>query len=156
MTVTIASFRSSYPEFADITEFPDPQLTYWLGFAQLSLDAGRWGTWLDMGTSLWMAHNLTLEARAIMEAANGNNPGITTGAINSKSADKVSVGFDTGASTEENGGHWNTTIYGTRYLRMARQIGAGPVQIGIGCSPVNNDGTTYAGPWFANFPNPSC
>ena len=155
MTVTNASFRGDYPEFADITAFPDPQINYWLNYAGLSLDAGRWGTWLDMGTELWMAHNLVLESRAIMEATNGATPGITTGAINSKSADKVSVGFDTANSTEEKGGHWNTTIYGTRYIRMARMIGAGPVQIGIGC-PVNTDGTPYAGPWFANFPNPSC
>ena len=155
MTITNASFRVDFPEFGDTTAFPDQQVNFWLNYAQLSLDAGRWSTWLDLGTELWMAHNLTMEARAIMEAANGNNPGITTGAINSKSADKVSVGFDTGASTEEKGGHWNTTIYGTRYFRMAKMIGAGPVQIGVGC-PVNTDGTPYPGPWFANFPNPSC
>lgn len=156
MTVTLQSFRDSYPEFADSTAYPDQQIEYWLGFAQISFNVSRWSTWLDLGTSLWMAHNIVMEARAILEASNGGLPGTTTGAISQKSSDKISVSFDTASSTEKDGGQWNTTIYGTRYLRMARMIGAGPVQIGVGWVDPLTTITAYPGPWYANFPNPSC
>jgi hypothetical protein len=155
MTVTLETFRTDYPEFADSTQYPDAQIEYWLGFAGVSFNVGRWGSWLDLGTALWVAHNVVMEARAIMEAQNGGLPGTTTGAISAKSADKISVNFDTAASTEQGGGQWNTTIYGTRYLRMARMIGAGPIQIGVKCFDPLTTVMAYPGPWFANFPNPS-
>jgi hypothetical protein len=70
--------------------------------------------------------------------------------------DKVSVSFATGESTEKDAGHWNTTIYGTRFIRMAKLMGSGPMQIGIGCwvPPFNASGA-YPGPWSYNIPNPS-
>jgi len=155
MAVTTTSFRINYPEFADTVRYPDQQLNYWITNAGLLLNTNRWGAVLDLGTELFTAHNIALEARAQAESANGDIPGTTTGPINSKSVDKISVGFDTGAATEEGGGHYNTTIYGTRLLRLMKVMGAGPIQVGVdGPVPALSSANAWGYPWFAN-PNPS-
>ena len=135
MTVAVPQFRSDYPEFQDTEAYPDSAVNYWLAFAYNFLNTRRWGQSIDLGAELMTAHNLTLEARAQAEALNGMPPGGQVGPLNSKSVDKVSAGYDTAAGTQEGGGHWNLTIYGTRFLRLARMFGAGPVQIGIGITP---------------------
>ena len=159
MTVTSASFRSNLTEFADASRFPESQVTYWLGLAaKLVANTSRWGNLIDDGIQLFIAHNLTLERRAMDEADNGAAPGLSTGMINNKSVDKVSVGYDTTSAMELDAGHWNLTIYGMRYIRLARLIGAGPVQVGTpDCDPSGALGSSGAwpGPWFSGTPNPS-
>jgi hypothetical protein len=155
MAFTTAQFRVNFPEFNNAAVYPDGLVNYWVLNAGLMLNASRWGTWLDLATQLMAAHNIVLEARAIAESTNGEIPGVTTGAIASKGVDKVSIGFDVGASTEEKGGHYNTTIYGTRLYRMMRQIGAGPIQLGFetNMDPLSSQ-NAWPGPWFV-VPNPS-
>ena len=159
MTVTATSFRADFPEFADAVRYPDPMLAFWIKVAGSLLNAERWQDALDYGTELFVAHNATLHAKRIFEAANGAPPGINTGPINSKSVDKVSVGYDTGAASLEDAGFWNLTTYGTQFYQLANWMGAGPTQLGIGMPPVL-DATfgasfAYGGPWPFNFPNPS-
>jgi hypothetical protein len=155
MAVTTASFRINYPEFADTVRYPDQQLNYWITNAGLLLNTNRWGAVLDLGTELFTAHNIALEARAQSESTNGDVPGTTTGPINSKSVDKISVGFDTGSAVEESGGHYNLTIYGTRLYKLIRLLGAGGLQIGIdGPVPALSSSSAWGYPWFIN-PNPS-
>ena len=60
-------------------------------------------------------------------------PGIQTGAISKKAVDKVSMGYDAQAGLELDGGHWNLTEYGTRFLNLARMAGMGGVQVTGGC-----------------------
>lgn len=134
--MTGAQFRTDYPEFADTTVFPDSGVNYWLNLAGLmlntSIGAARWGNLLDTGTELFMAHNLVLEAQAQKKAAAGGLPGVATGVVSAKSADKLSVNYDVAASSHADAAHWNLTIYGTRFISLVRVIGAGPVQIGAG------------------------
>lgn len=132
MTITVAQFRTDFPEFADVTVYPDATFTLWYGVATKLLNADRWGTLLDIGSELYVAHQLVLEARAFAEASAGAVPGSSVGPINSKSVDKVSIGYDTSSGTESDVGHWNLTIYGTRFIRLAKMMGMGPVQIGVG------------------------
>lgn len=155
MAVTNATFRTHYPEFSNVVVYPNGQIDYWIANAALLLSVDRWGTLLDLGTELLVAHNIAIEARAQDEATNGEIPGTTTGPVNSKSVDKVSVGFDTGAATEERGGHYNLTIYGTRLLRLMKQIGMGPLQIGLGGPvPPLSSADAWGYPWYVT-PNPS-
>lgn len=132
ITVTIAQFRTNFPEFADPVRFPDPELTFWLTLAGLLLNADRWGEVIDYGAQLYMAHNLALEAMAKKQAAAGGIPGAASGMLNSKSVDKVSAGYDTSSVAEEFGGNWNLTTFGQRLYRLMQQFGAGPVQVGTG------------------------
>jgi hypothetical protein len=155
MAFTVADFRANFPEFADAAVYPPSLVNYWVMNAGLMLNASRWGTWLDLATQLMAAHNIVLEARAIAESVNGETPGVTTGAVVSKGVDKVSISFDVGSSTEEKAGHYNTTIYGTRFWKMTRKVGAGPIQLGYetGIDPLSS-ANAWPGPWSV-LPNPS-
>lgn len=150
ITVTPATFRETFPEFANVTMYPNAIITYWVSIAALLLNETLWSTLIDHGVSLFVAHNIALEARSLAEAAQGAPVGGGTGPINSKSVDKVSVGYDTAAAMEKDAGHWNLTIYGTRFIRLAKLIGHVPLQVGVGCIP------PYSGPaWFGPYPWPS-
>ncbi len=152
MAVTTDSFRADFPEFGDPLSFTKAHIDFWLSNASLFLDSTRWGSWFDLGSELFAAHHISIEIRAQQEASTGQSPGAATGVINSKSVDKISVGFDTALSAEEGGGHWNLTIYGTRYLRMAKQIGSGPIH--IGADYTTGFAGAYSYPWYT-LPNPS-
>lgn len=162
--ISAADFVADLPEFKDPVAFPPAMVTWWLTFAAKFINQERWGlpgaggsaerTEFDYGQELYAAHQLTLEARAIAEATNGAQPGLAFGMLNSKSVDKVSVGFDTGSVAELDAGHWNLTIYGMRFKRLADTFGAGPIQVGCGWVPPFS-GPAWCGPWVYNFPNPS-
>lgn len=152
--VTPAVFKGHYPEFLCPETYPVPQVQFWLDTAYSMLNANRWGRQLDMAAELYAAHNLALEARAQKTAENGGIPGEATGVLNSKSVDKVSAGYDTSTATEQGAGHWNLTVYGTRFIRLAKMFGAGPIQVGIGAVPPGS-GLAWPGPLttpgFSNF-----
>jgi hypothetical protein len=156
MAVTVASFRQNYPEFASVAKYPLSGFTYYANLAGLLLNATRWGNLIDVGTELFIAHNLAIEAQAQAAAASGSPPGISAGPISAKSVDKASVNYDTNAGLEQDAGHWNLTTYGTRFIKLARMAGAGPVQIGAnGCVPPLSSAGAWPGPdctpGFTNF-----
>jgi hypothetical protein len=163
--IAAADFVADFPEFGDASVYPVPMITYWLAFAALFLNQDRWGvpgaggnnvrTEFDYGQELYAAHQLVLEAKAIASANNGGVPGVAEGPVNNKSVDKVSIGFDTGASSEPGAGHWNLTVYGLRFIRLLNAFGAGPIQVGLGCAPPFSGGGAWPGPWYANYPNMS-
>ena len=154
MTISVQQFRADFPEFGSSTQFTSSQVQFWLNAAYSFLNTRRWGRQLDIGAELYAAHNVAIEARAAASAANGGVPGEQVGPVNSKSVDKVSMGYDTSAGTVEGAGDWNLTVYGTRFMRMARMFGAGGIQIGIGAVP-SNSGQGWPGPLttpgFSNF-----
>lgn len=143
--LTPAQLRTDFPEFASTVVYPTSQVTFWITLAYKLLNAQRWGNVLDQGVELFVAHNLAIEARAQADAAKGGIPGQQVGPVSSKSVDKVSMGYDTGSGIEPGAGHWNLTIYGTRFVRLMRMFGAGPVQVGIGAVPVGS-GQAWPGP----------
>jgi hypothetical protein len=145
MAITVAQFRIDFPAFADVAAYPEASLTFWLNLAYSMLNANVWGNQLDIAAELYTAHNIVLEKRAELEAANGDVPGTTTGPINSKSVDKISVGFDTGAATREGASHYNMTIYGTRLWRLILMFGKSPIFVGVGAVPVGS-GLAWPGP----------
>lgn len=156
MTVTVASFRANFPAFADGTLYPNVVIDYWLALAVKMHDTMRWGNLLDNGIELFTAHNLFLERKAMAASENGSPPGEANGPVSGKSVDKVSVNYDAGMGGELNAGHWNYTTYGQRYIRLARMIGAGPVQVGVVITPdplssANAWSGPYTGPGFTTF-----
>jgi hypothetical protein len=129
MAVTAATFRTDYPEFADTTAYPDSGVNYWLRVAGLLLNTGRWQDMLDVGTELFVAHNLVLERQAQKSAANGAAPGVSTGPVSSKTVGPVTQAYDTTAGIVADAGHWNLTTYGTRFVQLVLMFGAGPIQV---------------------------
>lgn len=129
MTVTAASFRADFPEFASTANFPDAGVNFWIGVAGKLLNAERFADMLDTATELFVAHQLVLERQAQKSVASGAVPGVTTGAISSKTVGPVTQAYDTSAGIEEGAGHWNLSTYGTRFIQLVRLFGAGPIQV---------------------------
>lgn len=154
MTVTTASFRGNFPAFKDIVCFPDPEVNFWISLASNLHDQNRWGALLDFGVQLFVAHNLSLEFNAKDQARIGNNPGQVIGTTTSGSVDKVSYSRDLNGVMDSKAGHWNLSIYGLRYLKLVRMIGAGPVYVGAP-SALEVSNSPYAWPGPYPFPNPS-
>lgn len=126
--MTPATFRTDFPEFASNALYPDAQITFWLNLGVKLLPECRWQDLLDAGLELFTAHNLVLERQAQASAATGAPPGVAAGMVSAKSVDKVSVNYDTASAMEADAGHWNTTTFGQRFIRLARMVGAGGVQ----------------------------
>lgn len=153
--ITPTQMRADFPEFGNATRYPPGAMQFWLNFAYAMLNARRWGDQLNIAAELYAAHNIVLERRALDEAQLGATPGQTTGPINSKSVDKVSVAYSVSDATEMDAGHWNLTIYGTRFYHMMRLFGMGPLYVGgQGCEGFFG-GWPWAGPpfwpgWFGN------
>jgi hypothetical protein len=129
MTITASRLFADFPEFADIEKYPLATIDFWIVVAGRMLAADRWGDLLDIGTELFVAHNLVLAARDQMSGANGGLGGSGSGVVASKTVDKVSVSYDTAAASVVGAGNWNLTTYGTRYIQLARMVGAGGVQL---------------------------
>jgi hypothetical protein len=129
MAVTVNVFRQDFPEFADDGSYPDSAVIFYLTLAGKLLNEARWGDVLDMGTELFIAHNLVLERNAQKTAAAGGVPGQNSGPLASKAVGPVNASYDTSAGIEEGAGHWNLTIYGTRFISLVRMFGAGPIQV---------------------------
>lgn len=152
--INVAQFRADFPAFADAALYPAPQVEFWLSMAGQLINTARWGssaaevwpvdpdpiptrTLFDLGTELFVAHNLALMRRATLAAGSGGTgiPGLSQGIQSNKSVDKVSVGYDVNAGLDMGAGHWNLTLYGSQFYRMMMMAGAGPIQIGGGYSP---------------------
>lgn len=146
-------YRKIYREFADAGKYPDYLITYWNtvanGFlAGSSVGADRWGTLLDYGCGLFIAHHLVLDQRNQAIANAGGIPGVVDGPATAKAVDKVSKSMDTAAVTWEDEPFWNQTAYGTHLVDLFRMIGAGGIQVGAGGYQVYQWGLYLGGPGF--------
>lgn len=150
MAVTITSFRAAFPAFGDPTKYPDGQVQFYLDFAVLMLRPERWTTVLDQGTMLFVAHFLSTDALALA-AGIGGVPGTGVGVVDGGTIDKVTYSKNVDAVMEPDAGHWGMTIYGLQFIRIARMMGAGPIQVGY-----DNGAfwTLYNGAWPGPFLGP--
>lgn len=127
--VTVTDFRAAFPEFSDLSRYPDAQITFWMNFATAMVNPCRWGTQTAMGIYLYTAHEITLAAQSVIAAQNGGAPGSQAGIANSKTVGSVTVGYDSTTTAEKNAGWYNLTNYGKQFFRLMRMFGAGAVQL---------------------------
>ena len=125
----IAQFRQSFSEFNDTTTYPDSLVQFWMTVAVSLVNADRWGELTDLGVALVTAHHLALALKDKKTAAVGGVPGQVTGPQSSKAVDKVSASYNTEAVAIKDGGFWNATMYGVRYLSLAQMMGSGGIQL---------------------------
>jgi len=127
---TDEQFRLDFPEFADPTKYTEAMVAFWAGVADKQMNTVRWGDLLLYGTELFVAHNLAL---AVVDLAASQAPFGVPGQGNvlasSQGAGSVNVSADTTTVSEPDGGYYNLTTYGTRFLRMARIAGIGGAQL---------------------------
>lgn len=161
MTVTAPSFRANFTAFANNATFPDDSVNFWLSVAALMLPVTRWGasaaaaapaagpitSMLDLGMMLFAAHNLVLEAQANRSVAGGALPGMSSGPVSSKTIGPVSQSYDSQAGLELEAGHWNLTVYGTRFVRLAMMVGSASIGHVGGAQPYGQySGAGWVGP----------
>lgn len=156
--VTVASFRQSFPAFQDITLFPDPMVDFWLSAADLMLTT-RWPntpktdggpTMRTMGISYFTAHNLTLQRQAADEANSRGDPGLHTGTISQRTIGPTTESYDSANTVSLGAEHWNLTTFGVQFIRLAKFVGAGPLQFGGECSAyfaASSALGAWPGPW---------
>ena len=83
----------------------------------------------NQGLELFTAHNIVLAASNKTASASGSVPGQAGGVVSAKKVGSVGVNYDTVSAMELDAGHWNQTTYGRQYIRLARLIGQGCVQL---------------------------
>lgn len=131
MAVTPAGFRQEFPQFNDPEVYSDAVINIWNNRALLLLDATRWGTLLDYGCELFIAHRLTLVQRDILtNVVPGTTVGMTQGVLTAKAVDKVSASYDANAVIIEGAGQWNMTRFGIELYQYMKDFGAGGFQAG--------------------------
>jgi hypothetical protein len=111
MAITSAAVLTVAPELSSLTS---GQWSALITSAYLQMDAGTWGTWLDMGATYLVAHLGTLTKRAGVGAVISERVG------------------DVGRTYAELGsGVLDSTTYGAEYQRLTRLLGdaRGPVVI---------------------------
>ncbi|PHM39274.1 hypothetical protein Xmau_02878 [Xenorhabdus mauleonii] len=126
---TVAQFRTDFPQFSDNQKFPDAQIQFRLNLADKQLDENRLGDMFVYLVELMVAHYMALWAVDSRSMAIGGAGGTNSGVVSSKSVDKVSVSYDTGATLNPNAGFWNNTRYGSEFYELLMLFGAGGIQL---------------------------
>jgi hypothetical protein len=140
--ITPATFRQTFPAFGDPGVYDDAALNFYIPLAYTFLNTPRWGSLLDYGASLWVAHHMVLNARDNATVESGGLPGEVQGVKTSKSVDRGSISYDAVGVSILDGDYWNMTTFGIRFVRLARMMGSGGMQVnGVPC------GVGY-GPWL--------
>lgn len=119
----VTALRGHFPEFANTTAYAEAVILFWYGIAEKQVIQDRWGDMYTHGLELATAHYVTLAKR------NAIKPGDAGGVVSSKGVGDISVSYDSQAGTEKDGAQWNLTWYGREFLRLARMLGMGGMQL---------------------------
>lgn len=136
--VSYEQFQTDFPALADQDKYPASGFAFWQNMAVNLLKTDRFGppnavpplSMYDMAMELFIAHNLVLEMQTTAAGSNGAPATGPSGPLVSKTVGPVSATYDVNAGIEEKAGHWNLTVYGTRFIRICKMFGAGPIQVG--------------------------
>lgn len=127
---TVVDFRTTFPQFSDTTRFPDAQVEFRLNLADVLLSEKVTGKKLfPYFVELFVAHYMALWLADSRASLVGGAGGSTNGVQASKSVDKVSVSYDTGATLNSEAGFWNNTRYGAEFWQLITMFGAGGRQL---------------------------
>jgi len=127
--VDIPTFRTSFPEFADTTKYPDSMVALWLTVAIGLVDDVRWGDLYNVAVMLVLAHHLVLASGNASAGTAGISPGVIPSRVASKSVDKVSKSYDTSSGVLDDAGMWGLTTYGSQFYQLSLMFGAGGMQL---------------------------
>jgi Protein of unknown function (DUF4054) len=149
--ITSDQFRANFVAFQNTSIYPDSMIDFWLQFAYIFISPTLWGTVVDLGAQLFVAHNLTLEGLSNAEGGNGAPPGMTSGPIVTKTVGELTITYDPSSGVNPDDTSWNLTNYGSRFVKLAKQFGSIPTQLGIGRTPLFNGpawpGVIYTDTW---------
>lgn len=130
MSASSDKLRIRFPEFADVTEYPDATVDYFISLAAGELEAPVWGSFFEQGSYALAAHMMKLAKDSASAGSGGVAP---PGAITQvKTGDlQVSYGSTAGGGASIPGDEGlRTTIYGLEYIRLRELVVATPFTIG--------------------------
>lgn len=116
MTVTAASFKIRFPEFASVT---DARIELFLADALLMLNAAYWGDKYDLGTNYFVAHKLALAIKSEASGGSGSGAG---GPVSGKSVDGVSISYAVRISDNSKEAYYARTSYGLEYWALMKSL----------------------------------
>ena len=127
MAITVQDVRDRYPEFSDVTDYPDARIQTFITKGEGELSEGQWGDQYNEGLLAFTAHFL---ARSTSTARSGGSVG-SIGPIASKSVGDVSVSFASvvGSNPSAQESFWNSTPYGQEYWRLITLFGVGMLAV---------------------------
>ena len=119
-TITPDDFRQIYPEFDNKTDYPDRAIQWWMADFGTTYSACFCGfqNETDKAMLLYTAFNLVIAKKRADAANNGGVPGEMKGPVSSRSVDKVSNGYDTGALAPRTATYWNANDYGAQFYQL--------------------------------------
>lgn len=158
-------FRADFPAFGDAERYTDDAINFWIGIASLQLSQ-RWSTKpgavagasglyrsiRDLGVCCFVAHQLTVDAYVNDQAQNGAPPTGAPGIVSSRGVGPASVSYDVASTIDPKDQYWNLSVWGRRFAWMARLVGSGPIQLGIGIPPPFS--LASGGGWWGPYPFP--
>lgn len=126
-SLSLEDFRARFPEI-DAEQYPDAAVEVRLLLADRFFSPKLWPDAVVRNhvMGLYAAHFL---AASGSKAAGGGGGAAFNGLISSKSADGVSVSYDTASTQQQGAGFWNATAYGRELYQLMRVFGAGAVQL---------------------------
>jgi len=126
---SVEKFRQDFPEFSNVTKYPDSAISFYLSQADSLLDQDRMGDQFIYLSELFTAHYTELRGKALASASAGAVNSGGSGIASSKSVDKVSVSYDNSATLNPDAGFWNKTGYGQEFFWWWEMSGAGGRQL---------------------------
>lgn len=126
---TSDQFRADFPEFSDVTKYPDPSVNFYLSQADVILNQDVHGDQFVYLAELFTAHYVELRGRTLAGARGGFVSSGGSGVASSKSVDKVSVSYDNSGTIDPDAGFWNKTGYGQEFFWWWSMFGAGGRQL---------------------------
>ena len=119
----VSEFRQVFPAFSDSEKYPDVLIESTLELAQAFVTEKVWKSLRDRGVGLYAAHMIVINEKA------EKDPQKALGVTQSKSVGPGSVSYNVQMATDAKAGHWNLSVYGLQFRRLARMMGAGPIQV---------------------------
>jgi hypothetical protein len=130
MAIDVATFRTNFPEFADMVQFPDASVQFYLNLGYLLLNPARWVDVLDYGVQLFTSHSLVIYRRNVAAAASGGIPGQPPTFVTGKTVGSISVNYTVAQQVYfDNWGAFNLTSYGLDFAFLAQMAGMGGDQL---------------------------
>lgn len=122
IVVTATDFRAVFPEFANVTAYPDAQINAHIALAGCYISTQNYGD-LDFNArayaiELMAAHLLTLDLKASAGTSGGGVASAAGGQVISASIDGVSVSMTVPPNKDQLQYWLNQTPYGQRYLAI--------------------------------------
>ena len=119
MAIDVASFRTRFPEFSDVTPYPDARVQLSLDDAQLCIDADKYLTLNEIAVMYLAAHELKLTTAISNAPASAG----ALGPVSQKTAGGVSTTRAVNAIDLSHGdAYYQQTQYGLKFLSLRDKV----------------------------------